>query len=427
MLKCVHRAKYVLAESNLLLSNAAVHISVQGRISAVEPWHASSATAEVEVIDWGSAVIIPGLINAHSHLELTSLRGRLIRFRSFTDWLSQLIGLRRLWTREDFLDSAREGAKAALCSGTTLAGDISSSGLGWNAARGEDLRRVVFEEVIGLSPGNSDSAFSELGSLLESAQPDSLLMHGISPHAPYSVSPELYRRLAELSRRRRLPLATHVAETRPELEFLQGGTGEFKSFLSEFNVLPEDWEPPRLAPIAYLDSLGVLGPSCVLIHCNYLDQESINRIARTRSSVVYCPRSHSFFGHDKHPVRQLLDAGINVALGTDSLASNSSLSMLDEMRYLFEMRQDLKSQEIFRAATLNGATALNPGGNLGRVQPGYCADMAVLRLPENLGPASLLTQVMEGAGEPIATIVQGNTAWHKSSDAECERQNNSPA
>jgi cytosine/adenosine deaminase-related metal-dependent hydrolase len=170
MLKCVHRAKYVLAEPDLLLSNAAVHISGQGRISAVEPWHDPPAIAEVEVIDWGSAVIIPGLINAHTHLELTSLHGRLTGFRSFTDWVSQLIGRRRLWTREDFLDSAREGAKAALSSGTTLAGDISSSGLGWHATRGEDLRRVVFEEVIGLSPGNLDSALSQLESLLESAQ-----------------------------------------------------------------------------------------------------------------------------------------------------------------------------------------------------------------------------------------------------------------
>jgi cytosine/adenosine deaminase-related metal-dependent hydrolase len=414
MLKSIHRAKYVLAEPDLLLQNAAVHISQPGRISRIEPWQDPPAIPGVAVINWGSALIMPGLINAHTHLELTDLHNQLTRFRSFTDWVSQLINRRRLWTKEQFLSSLRKGAEAALSSGTTLVGDVSSSGFGWDDIIGGNLRRVVFEEVIALSPANLDDAVSLLESRIDLQSRNPLLIHGVSPHAPYSVSPELYRRVAELSRIRGLLLATHVAETDSEIQFLLTGTGEFRDFLEKLGVLPNEWKPPLLNPIPYLDSLGVLGPSCVLIHCNYLDQESLNRILRTRSSVVYCPRSHDFFGHDKHPIRQLMDYGINVGLGTDSLASNNSLSMLDEMRYLFKVRKDLKSEEIFRAATLNGASALNFGGVLGRLRRGYWADLTVLGLPDSIGARQLPSQVLEGAGECIATIVQGKVAWQKS-------------
>lgn len=415
MLKSVHRAKYVLAEPDLLLSNAAVHISDPGRISRVEPWHDPPSTPGIELMDWGAAVIMPGLINAHAHLELTSLQGQLTGFSSFTDWISQLIDRRRLWTREQFLDSARDGARAALSSGTTLVGDVTSSGFAWEAACGSNLRHVVFQEAIGLSPAHADQVVSQLQSLLDGAPPDPLLLHGISPHAPYSVSPELYQRLAGIARGRQLLLATHVAETKAEIQFLETGAGEFKNFLDARGILPDQWRPPELAPIAYLDSLGVLGQSCVLIHCNYLDPASIRRIANSHSSVVYCPRSHDFFGHDPHPARQLWDSGINVALGTDSLASNGSLSMLDEMRYLFRTRRDLKPEEIFRSATLNGAAALRFGGVLGRLRRGYWADLTVLEIPESLGPRQLLTHILEGAGECIATIVQGKVAWSKQS------------
>jgi aminodeoxyfutalosine deaminase len=411
MLKAIHRAKFVLAEPDLLLQNAAVHVSNLGCISHIEPWQDPPAVPGVEVIDWGSALIMPGLINAHAHLELTAFKNQLTRFHSFTDWISQLMDRRRLWTKEDFLNSIREGAEAAVSSGTTLVGDVTASGFGWEAAIGGKIRRVIFEEAVALSPDKVDETVSRVESQLDQSPHDPLLIHGISPHAPYSVSPELFRRLAEISRSAGLLLATHVAETKSEIQFLQKGTGEFRDFLNALGVLPLTWTPPQLRSIPYLDSLGILGPSCILIHCNYLEPESMNRILNTRSSVVYCPRSHDFFGHEKHPIRQLLDFGINVGLGTDSLASNASLSMLDEMRYLFKTRKDIKSEEILRTATLNGSAALNFGGVLGRLRRGYWADLAILELPENTGPRQLLNQVLEGAGECIATVVQGNIAW----------------
>jgi cytosine/adenosine deaminase-related metal-dependent hydrolase len=413
MIRTIHRARYVLAEPDLVLQDAAVHVCDPGRISRIEPWLGKPSDPDVEVRDWGSSVIMPGLVNAHTHLELTRLHKVLSGTGLFTEWLSQVIHRRRDWKREDYAESARKGARMALASGTTLVGDVSASGLTAKALSGTRLRRVIFEETLGLAPEGSAQALASLEARVEEYEPDSLVTCGLSPHAPYSASPQLYRGVAELAREKAMPVATHLAETRGELELLQSGTGEFMGFLSRLGVLPADWSPPGVTPVHYLDNLGVLNLSPLLIHCNYLDPDSIARVLRRRCSIVYCPRSHAYFRHEKHPVRQLLDASVNVALGTDSLASNDSLSMLDEMRYLSRIRKDLKTGEILRMATLNAASALGFGGALGRLRRGYWADMAVLSLPKDASAKYLEAQILEGAGECVATIVQGEMAWHK--------------
>jgi aminodeoxyfutalosine deaminase len=413
MTPTLHRARYVLKHPNLLLENAAVSISEDGHILQVDSWNRLHSISAAEVVDWGMAILIPGLINAHAHLELTDLHNRLNGFTSFTDWILRLIGGRQAWTSENYKASARKGAQLSLSSGTTLAGDITSSGVGWNACSDNDLRRVVFEEVLSLSPDRAEPVLAHLIDLFNCAEVRPRQKHGLSPHAPYSVGAELYCRTAELARSQRRLLATHVAETEGEIQFLLAGTGEFRDFLTKIGALPDNWKPPKTSPIAYLDSLNVLCPSCLLIHCNYLDNESILRIAKTHSSVVYCPRSHSFFGHENHPIRKLLDSGINVALGTDSLASNDSLSILDEMRHLFANRKDIRPQEIFQLATANGALALGFGGILGCLEPGYLADMTALSLPQQLHSKYQLHQILEGAGECLATIVEGGISWQK--------------
>jgi aminodeoxyfutalosine deaminase len=411
MTKTIHKAKFVLAEPNILFQDSAVHISPSGRITSVEPGRNQSSIMNAEVIDWGSALMIPGLVNAHTHLELTCLKNQLTNFGSFTDWISKLVNARKNWTRDKIVSSAQEGMRLSLSSGVTLVGDITSSALSC-ALNNQQLRRVFFEEVLAFAPNRADEVLSSLN-LEKETSGHPLSVHGISPHAPYSVSAQLYQGAAQLARIMQKPLSTHAAETLAELQFLKTGTGEFRDFLLAMNLLPADWKPPGLAPIAYLDSLGVLGPSCLLAHCNYLDEESIETIANSHSHVVYCPRSHYFFGHENHPIRSLLDSGISVSLGTDSLASNESLSMIEEMRFLFKIRKDLRPEEILRAATLNGAVALGFDGVLGRLESGYWADIAILEIPNEIGPQRLIEQVFEGAGDCIATIVQGKIAWRK--------------
>ena len=411
MIRTVHIAKYVIPEAGMLLRNAAVHVSDPGRISRLEPWQRPPPNLETKVVDWGCAIILPGLVNAHTHLEFTCLRGQEDPSVSFTDWLARVIREKQRWTHADVQETIKRGARQSLASGTTLVGEISSSGISLDALKHENLRKVIFEEVIALAPEKAGEAMAALNRRLDRSEPDAFSSSGVSPHAPYSVSPELYRAAANLARSRRTRLATHLAETRQELEFLAGGKGELRSFLSDLGVLPAGWKPPGLAPVPYLEKLGVLDQPAVLIHCNYLDEDSMERIRSRSCSVVHCPRSHAYFGHDPHPVRRLLDMGINVALGTDSLASNDSLSVLDEMRFLFRNRKDLKCDEIIRMATLNGAVALDFGNLLGRLRRGYWADMTVLSLPEILADRNIEAQLLEGAGECMATIVQGRIAW----------------
>ena len=409
MIRWIHRAKYLLSEANQVQENGAVHVTDDGRIVRIGPWNGSE-TDQAEVLDWGCAVIVPGFVNAHAHLELTFLRNQLQSFSSFADWVQLLLHRRASCSRRQLLDSARSGAQLAMDSGTTLLGDIASSGVSFEALKGFTLRRVIFEEAIGLDPRQAEQTTTELAKRLDALGGDSRYAPAISPHAPYSVSGELYRNLAELAAKRGLLLATHVAETKEELEFLQNGSGSLRELLLKVGAYPPGWSAPALHPIQHLAELGVLEHPTLLIHANYLNEESVNTILKKRTSVVYCPRSHAFFGHEEHPVRLLLDRGVNVALGTDSLASNSSLSMLDEMRFLFRKRKDVKPVEILAMATMNGASALQLGNATGRLQEGYWADMAVLSLTPDSAPKNLLIDVLDGAGDCLATVVGGIVA-----------------
>ena len=407
--KIIHRARFVLIRPEILMENAAVAVSEDGRVLDVYSQPAKRMESGTELVDWGDAVIMPGLVNAHTHLELTALHRRLTDFSSFTDWALRLINERREWTPEEYRRSSEKGARLALMSGTTLAGDIAS-GNGWDALSGDYPRRVVFEETLGLDPALAETAIAKIHALFNLsdrgvARP--LQVHAVSPHAPYSTSGELYRHAVALAQRRKTPWTTHAAETPEELRFFEKGDGAFREFLKRLGALPENWRAPGAHPVAWLDALDILSPLCMLVHCNYLDDDAITRIARLKSSVVYCPRSHAFFGHEKHPVRQLLDAGVPVALGTDSLASNDSLSMIDEMRYLYARRKDITPEEILRAATIHGASALGFTNRLGCLTPEFFADFVVLNLPPEIKSGRLTDQILEGAGDWRATVING--------------------
>ena len=410
--KVIHCARFVLIRPEILLENAAVPVLEDGRVWGDYSRPTRHTEPGIEVVDWGDAIIMPGFVNAHAHLELTALHRRLTEFSSFTDWTTRLIYERRAWAPDDYRRSSEEGAHLALTSGTTLIGDIVS-GNGRYDLSGEFPRRVVFNETLGLDPDLAEPAMAKIHALFDQTDRDeavSLHVHSISPHAPYSTSGELYRRTAALAQSRKIPWTTHAAETIGELRFFEKGDGEFREFLIRLGALPENWRAPGAHPVAWLDTIDILGPSCLLAHCNYLDDDVIAKIAGSKSSVVYCPRSHAFFGHENHPVRRLLDAGVTVALGTDSLASNDSLSLIDEMRYLYSTRKDIAPEEILRAATIHGAAALGFAGRLGCLAPGFLADFTVLDLPPGIKSIRLTDQILEGAGDWCATVINGRIA-----------------
>lgn len=364
-----------------------------------------------KVIDLGGAAVIPGLINAHTHLELTDLEGKIPPPKSFTHWLRHLVSYRRGEANKDLGLAVKRGANLSMESGTTAIADISSTGDSLKLLPEVPIRKRVFKEVICMDPAMVASILEEAIRVLSDFPRDGLGTLGLSPHAPYTACAKLYQGCTLFSKGQDLLLSTHICETKEELEFLKEGTGSFAIMLRAYGML-EGWEPPGLYPLAYLKKIGALARPWLLIHCNYLSEEDIYIIKESGSSVVYCPRSHHFFGHEAHPFLRLLKEGINVALGTDSLASNKSLSMIDEIRFLLENSPGLSPQEALSMATVRGARALGIAGLVGELRAGYEADLAVIELPRaQEGP--VLEDLFDPESRNIVTLVAGRPCYDR--------------
>jgi cytosine/adenosine deaminase-related metal-dependent hydrolase len=337
------------------------------RIVSVEPHGTRTADR-----DLGNVAILPGLVNAHTHLDLSGARGKCPPTPEFTDWLRAVIKFRQTATKREVAADTREGLTECLASGTTLIGDVSAQGVSWSALANAPVRAVVYWEVIGLSRGRAEQSMRELQDWLCNHPATSTCKAGVSPHAPYSVRSELFSASAALG----LPVVTHLAETTAELELLVLRTGPFVEFLKEMNV----WDPEGLMR-GHQDVLQLLTGQfpLAIAHGNYLYRDcTIPRNA----SLVYCPRTHAAFGHDLHPFRKFLKRRVNVALGTDSLASNPDLDVLGEARFVHVKRPYARGRQILRMATLSGAEALGWADETGSLTPGKSADFIVLPLPD---------------------------------------------
>jgi cytosine/adenosine deaminase-related metal-dependent hydrolase len=239
---------------------------------------------------------------------------------------------------------------------------------------------VPFAEVIGFSRARAESAFVAAQTSLE------LLRRlcgevGVSPHAPYTVSPELLQRLIGLANQRFLPVAMHLAESEEELELLDAGTGPFQELLEERSMWDAEAIPRGSRPMDYLRMLAE-APRALIIHGNYLDGDEFDFIAANadKLSVVYCPRTHAYFRHPPYPLAELFRKGVRVALGTDSRASNPDLNLWEEMRYVSRTFPAIDPRQILRMATLSGAEALGRDAVTGSITPGKMANLLAMPL-----------------------------------------------
>lgn len=399
------KAKYLIPNPDNCIENGAV--AVKGtKIHHVGTFDEIKAIVTTDkIIDLGNALIIPGLINIHTHLDLTNLHNRIKPTSNFTHWVFQIVGARIRWKEEDYISSIEKGIKLCVESGTTTVADIANTGYSFSVLKKSPLRKVVYKEVIDLNPDHAKDVLKKTQTELSTITTDDLLSIGLSPHAPYSVSRELYQAIAQFARETRMPVCTHIAETPDEFEFLTKGTGSFPAFLKQLRAMPDNWQPPALTPIQYLNETGMLRNRPLLIHCNYVTDEEISVIKFSGASVAFCPRSHHFFGHANHPVQKLLDAGINVGLGTDSLASNDTLSILDEMKYLF-LHHSIPPNTLLTMATINGARALGLESKVGQIEKGFEADLCGVRLPDAHG-GNIYSQLLDTASKNIFTMIAG--------------------
>lgn len=337
------------------------------RVHSIEPYG-----ARIPDRDFGNATILPGLANAHTHLDLTGMRGLARPSPDFRAWLGRVIAHRRAQSAAEIADDIRAGLTEALKNGTTLIGDISGDGASWDALADAPVRAVVFREMLGLPKDRAERAWQAAQQWLGACAPTATCRPGLSPHAPYSARVSLIKAAAQSG----LPVAIHLAETAAERELLEDHTGPFVPFLQALGA----WDPVGLAnsPEHVLRLASGPGPT-LFAHGNFLAPTAP---VPPSAAVIYCPRTHSAFGHPPHSLRDWMDRGVRVALGTDSLASNPDLSMLNELRFLHADRPDLPGERLLRLATVNGAEALGWSDKCGSLTPGKSADFVVVPLPD---------------------------------------------
>lgn len=378
------RAKYIvtMVPGDPPIRDGAVRIE-DGKIVAADRAPNMKVDPDEPTFFLPNAVLLPGMVNAHTHLELTHLHGRIGNTPRMLDWFKKLIHL----LREDQAgpptpEGVALGIRMSLAAGVTCVGDACRLNLHGEQMPNAPIRRVCFIEAAGLGEHGRKAA-DGLEPRLNAYPLDPLTTLGVTPHAPYSTSKELYRHCIELSRRRGLLCSTHFAETFEELQLLRDGTGDFIEFHRMTGRPTDELDPYHQTAVEFAREAGLLDSDvpALLAHGNYLAEEDIAELVSTNCSIAFCPRSHRYFGHTHHPWQQMIAAGLNVCLGTDSLASNASLGILDELQYLRRRNPEVPAVTLWRMATINGAKALGLAETIGTIAPGKQADLVALTLP----------------------------------------------
>jgi cytosine/adenosine deaminase-related metal-dependent hydrolase len=360
-----------------------------GRISGVghpSPSLRAGGSGQADVRDLGRVALLPGLVNAHTHLELSWLRGRVPPAHKFTDWVKQLVALRRGIERlgdPDVVGPIREAIRELRQSGTVAVGDISNSLASVAPMAEARLDGLVFHELLGFKERDGrlvDRSLESRNALTESG-----VRMSVAPHAPYSTSPELFRAIrAAVDASSCQITSIHLGESPQEVELLASGTGSWRSMLEFIGAWREDWQVPGCGPVEYLDKMKIIDARTLLIHGVQLDEGALKRLADVGATLVTCPRSNQWVGVGAPPIERFYKSGVAVAVGTDSLASVPDLNLFSELKAMRWLAPGVPAAKILESATLVGARALGLDHELGTLTPGKRAEMIAVALPESV-------------------------------------------
>jgi aminodeoxyfutalosine deaminase len=409
--KKIFRAARMVPAIGQVVENGAllvVHgrVVASGTIADVRRWSAGSCAEE----DLGDAVIFPGLVNAHCHLDYTFLRGALLPQPSFSTWLDRVGRLKRTISKEEFLASIERGLREAIKAGTTTLCSIAS-----------------FPEVLPSLPCPPLRVwwFYELSDLRNRLHPDDLIEgalmffdqpqrwqggFGLSPHAPYSTSQQLYELTQMCCGKYEMPWSTHVAESAEEFEMFRHGRGKLHEFLLSMGRDMSDAN--GISPLRRVFSQTLTPAGCILIHLNYLDGEDWDLLGRwgRRTRVVHCPSSHRFFDHKAFEFHRIKACGAQIALGTDSGATGGSLDLRREMRLFSQTFPDVSIPEIWRMVTEIPSGFMGKKFLTGNLRPGSAADFCVFSCSSSVTHEDLWRFLMEEAPSPTGVYVGGESA-----------------
>lgn len=415
-------ARWILPLSSPEIVDGAIAVDGQKIVSVGNRNTLLEQFPEAATRELGESVIIPGLVNAHSHLELTAMRGFLEdEAADFFAWLRKLTRARLdRMTADDLRVSASWGACEAARAGVTCVADASDAALqSMTALCDVGLRGVVFQESFGPEPRLAQENFEKLTTKIAGLREreTSLVKVGVSPHAPYTVCSQQLQMISKFALDQKLPLMMHAAETEMEVLFLREGRGPFAEGLRSRGI---EWRAPGVSPIQYLYDAGVLETMPLLAHCIRVDEADLETIKQTETRVAHCPKSNAKLGHGVAPFAKMVAKGIQVGLGSDSVASNNTCDLLEEARFALLLARsggsyDLNSDDILRAATSGGAHSLGLAGQVGELKEGLQADFAVVSLDgahqiPTYGPAETL--IFASSGRDVTmTVVAGREVY----------------
>jgi len=405
----LYTARHVFPVSGPPISNGAVTVT-DGRIVAVgtaaglrERYHGA------HMVDLGERALLPGLVNAHTHLELTHHAGHVADNLPLIEWIYPLVSYSRTRTLEDFERAAYAGVEMLRACGTVAVGEICTFGQSVRPLVESGLHGIVYYELLSPDPARADELMRQGQQQIEHWRreyPQDRIRFGLAPHTPYTTSAELLRATAAWCRAEGVPLSIHTAESPAETQFLRDATGPIADLLYSGAGWPlHPARAPGVSPVAYLDQLGVLAAHPLLAHGIHVDADDIARIARSDSAVAHCPRSNTQLQCGRMPYGLYRAASVRLALGTDSLASSPSLAVWDDAIAAHAMHTAAGAPptpaELLRLATLGGADALGLADELGTLEPGKLAAMACI-------PLDALTSTEQAdANTVMAALVAG--------------------
>jgi cytosine/adenosine deaminase-related metal-dependent hydrolase len=395
----IYAASYLFPVSSPPLEGGAIAVA-EGIIVDTGPLDRLRTEYSGTVREFPGCVIMPGLVNAHSHLELTHFPSWKLRKgidyspRTYVDWVIQVIKIRRSLSLQELEHSVMEGLRVSLECGTTSIGEIVSDRSLIPLYRSAAISGRLCLEAIGQDPVRNSAQLKDIEkSIVDFA--GGMLKPAISPHAPHTLSADFLRSLAELAAKFAIPSVIHLSESREETAFMHDSSGKIAELLYPL----ADWEsylppPRRTTSTAYLEGLGVLNPSTSVVHCVHITPDDAQILKKCGVSAILCPRSNERLAVGRAPALLLKKCGIPLALGTDSLASNDSLSLWDEMRFLGREFPDVFTPtEVLEMATLGSARALHLEGETGSLEKGKRADFLVVH-PARITPPAELAEVL---------------------------------
>jgi aminodeoxyfutalosine deaminase len=331
--------------------------------------------------------ILPGLVNAHTHLELSYLHGRVPPRERFGEWIRNVIAARREYPdprAPEILTAARHAIAQARASGTVLVGDISNTLVTVPLLREAGMAAQVFYELLGFDVRDSQARVAAAREQVD------LLTEGdvrvsVAPHAPYSVSPPLFAAIrADLDRAAIRLSSVHLGESADEVEFVRDSTGDIRATLEQLGVWTDEWRavlPARTSPVGYLSKLGFLDRSVLAVHGVQFDGEDLERLRVLGVTIATCPRSNAHVGAGRPPLERFYASGVRVAVGTDSLASVEDLNVFHELAAMRILAPSVSASRLLESATKSGADALGFGTELGTIEPGKRAELIAVRVP----------------------------------------------